>query len=51
MKSTLGMYALQMQDLHGQLVGFHFFIASLNPEKISICRIIGRISSQIVGPK
>ena len=48
-KPTLGMYVLQI--LHGQLVGFHFFIAFLNPEKVSICRITDGISSQILGPK
>ena len=30
-KPTLGMYVLQI--LQGQSVGFHFFIAFLNPDK------------------
>ena len=48
-KPTLAMYVLQI--LHGQLVGFHFFIAFSNPGKVSIYRITGGISSQILGPK
>ena len=43
------MYGLQ--NLHRQLVGFHFFIAFLNPDKLSICRITVGISSQSLGPK
>ena len=43
------MYVLQI--LHGQLVGFHFFIAFLNPGKVSICQITCGISSQILGRK
>ena len=43
-KPTLGI-------LHGQLVGFHFFISFLNLLKDSTCRITGGISSQILGPK
>ena len=45
----LGIYVLQI--LHRQLVGFHFLIAFLNPEKVSICQITRGISSQILGPK
>ena len=45
----LGMYVLQI--LHEQLVGFHFFVAFLNPEKVSTRQITGGISSQILGPK
>ena len=48
-KPTLGIYVLQI--LHGQLVGFHFFIAFLNSDKVSICLITGGISSQSLGPK
>ena len=43
------MYVLQI--LHGQLLGFHFFIAFVNPDKVSICQITGGISSQSLGPK
>ena len=45
----LGIYVLQI--LHGQLVGFHFLIAFLNPKKVSTCQITCGISSQILGPK
>ena len=43
------MYVLQI--LHWQLGGFHFFIAFLYPEKVSICQITGGTSSRILGPK
>ena len=45
----LGMYVLQI--LHGQLVAFHFFIAFLNPDKVSICLITGGSVSQSLRPK
>ena len=40
---TSGIFVLKI--LHGQIEGF------LNPEKVSICRITGGISSQNLGPK
>ena len=43
------MYVLQI--LQGQSVGFHFFIAFLNPDKVYICKITVAISSQSLGPK
>ena len=49
MKPTLGIYVLQI--LQGQSVGFHFFIAFLNPDKASICQITVGISSQSLSPK
>ena len=40
-----------LQILHGQSVGFHIFIAFLNPDKVSISQITVGISSQSLGSK
>ena len=42
------MYVSQIQ--HGQLLAFHFFIAFLNPDKVSIFLITDGSSSQSLGP-
>ena len=45
----LGMCVLQI--LQGQSVAFHFFLAFLNPDKVSISRISVGISSRSLDPK
>ena len=47
-KPTCDIYVLQ--SLQGQLLGFHFLITFLNPERDLICLKAGGISFHILGP-